>query len=54
MRKKGDLPHKVCARCSRAFAWRRKWVRDWHRVKYCSKACRSAQQAAAAGSGVAR
>ena len=31
---------KVCARCGRAFAWRKKWARDWERVKFCSDACR--------------
>ena len=31
---------KVCARCGRPFAWRKKWARDWERVKFCSDACR--------------
>ncbi|MGN8158377.1 DUF2256 domain-containing protein [Salinisphaera sp. RV14] len=53
MRKKGDLPAKRCAHCDRAFAWRRKWARDWPRVKYCSKACRSAHSGPAVSSGVA-
>jgi len=39
MRKKGDLPTKLCPVCSRPFAWRRKWARDWENVRYCSKAC---------------
>jgi hypothetical protein len=38
--KKTDLPVKTCARCGRDFAWRKKWARDWLRVKYCSDACR--------------
>lgn len=42
MRRKGDLPQKICAVCGRPFAWRRKWARDWDAVKYCSDACRSA------------
>lgn len=33
-------PDKVCARCGRPFAWRKKWARDWEHVKYCSDACR--------------
>ena len=31
---------KVCARCGRPFAWRKKWARDWEQVKFCSDACR--------------
>lgn len=31
---------KVCSSCAREFAWRKKWERDWERVKYCSEACR--------------
>ncbi|MEM6756853.1 MAG: DUF2256 domain-containing protein [Planctomycetota bacterium] len=34
-----DLPTKVCPTCGRAFAWRKKWERDWPNVKYCSKRC---------------
>ena len=33
------LPTKVCVRCKREFAWRKKWERDWEQVKYCSKKC---------------
>ena len=32
---------KLCKTCGRAFAWRKKWERDWDGVKYCSDACRS-------------
>jgi hypothetical protein len=39
MRRKGDLPTKLCPVCNRAFAWRRKWARDWESVRYCSKKC---------------
>ncbi|WP_309750896.1 DUF2256 domain-containing protein [Novosphingobium sp.] len=46
MRRKGDLPSKVCAACNRPFAWRRKWARDWDAVKYCSDRCRSARHQA--------
>ncbi len=31
---------KLCARCGRPFAWRKKWARDWENVKFCSDACR--------------
>ncbi|MCX5691820.1 MAG: DUF2256 domain-containing protein [Planctomycetota bacterium] len=34
-----ELPTKVCVRCGRPFAWRKKWERDWAQVKYCSKKC---------------
>lgn len=40
MRKKADLPTKMCLACQRPFAWRRKWARDWNEVKYCSDRCR--------------
>lgn len=38
--KKQHLPQKDCQACGRPFAWRKKWERDWERVKYCSEACR--------------
>lgn len=41
MRKKSELPTKVCLTCGRPFVWRKKWERDWENVKYCSDACRS-------------
>ena len=31
---------KLCASCGRAFAWRKKWEKDWEHVRYCSAACR--------------
>lgn len=40
MRKKADLPTKVCACCQRPFAWRKKWAQVWDEVKYCSDRCR--------------
>jgi hypothetical protein len=40
MRRKSDLPQKICATCGRPFAWRRKWAKVWDEVKYCSDACR--------------
>ncbi len=39
--KKADLPEKVCAACGRPFSWRKKWERDWERVRYCSDRCRA-------------
>ncbi len=41
MRKKSDLPTKICAQCGRPFTWRKKWERVWDEVKYCSDRCRS-------------
>tara|TARA_B100001029_G_C14984623_1_gene408209 strand:+ start:758 stop:1060 length:303 start_codon:yes stop_codon:yes gene_type:complete len=31
---------KNCYTCQRDFHWRKKWAKDWHNVKYCSKRCR--------------
>ncbi|MEE2736345.1 MAG: DUF2256 domain-containing protein [Pseudomonadota bacterium] len=39
MRRKTDLPTKICPVCRRAFRWRKKWERVWDNVKYCSKGC---------------
>ena len=38
-------PHrdKLCKSCGRAFAWRKKWERDWEVIKFCSDACRGHQ-----------
>jgi hypothetical protein len=41
MRKKGDLPRKICVACGRPFAWRRKWRDVWDDVMVCSNRCRS-------------
>ncbi len=38
---KATLPRKTCVACGRPFAWRKKWSRDWHEVKYCSDRCRA-------------
>ncbi|MFO1116611.1 MAG: DUF2256 domain-containing protein [Beijerinckiaceae bacterium] len=43
MRRKGDLPQKVCAVCGRPFAWRRKWAKVWDEVRYCSDRCRASR-----------
>lgn len=42
MRKKSDLPSKICSVCGLPFTWRKKWQRDWDNVKHCSDRCRSA------------
>ncbi|MCP8351817.1 DUF2256 domain-containing protein [Candidatus Synchoanobacter obligatus] len=39
MRKKSELPQKICPVCQRPFTWRKKWQRDWENIKYCSKRC---------------
>ncbi len=41
MRKKSDLPEKLCVVCGRPFVWRRKWAKVWEAVRYCSDACRA-------------
>lgn len=40
MRKKSDLPTKVCQQCALPFTWRKKWEKVWDEVKYCSDRCR--------------
>lgn len=45
--RKPNLPEKVCAACGRPFAWRKKWARDWERVRFCSDACREGRHPAA-------
>jgi hypothetical protein len=40
--KKKHLPLKTCSKCQRPFYWRKKWERDWEKVKYCSKKCQKA------------
>ncbi|WP_082490687.1 DUF2256 domain-containing protein [Aureimonas sp. Leaf454] len=40
MRRKADLPVKICAQCARPMVWRKKWERTWETVKYCSERCR--------------
>lgn len=41
MRKKSDLPTKVCPVCERPFAWRARWKNNWDEVVYCSRKCSS-------------
>lgn len=45
MRKKSDLPEKLCPVCDRPFTWRKKWERAWDEVKYCSDRCRRSAKA---------
>ena len=33
-------PSKICQRCGRTMAWRKKWERNWDTVRYCSTRCR--------------
>lgn len=40
MKRKQDLPSKICVVCGRSFSWRKKWERCWDEVKYCSERCR--------------
>lgn len=54
MRKKSELPTKLCACCQRPFAWRKKWARDWDEVRYCSDRCRGQGTRAAAATTEAR
>jgi hypothetical protein len=41
MKKKADLPEKICATCGRPFNWRKKWEKVWDEVRYCSDRCRA-------------
>ncbi|MHA6325737.1 DUF2256 domain-containing protein [Roseivivax sp. CAU 1753] len=43
MRKKSDLPTKLCATCGKPFTWRHKWADVWDAVRYCSDRCRRAR-----------
>ncbi|MEL0105310.1 MAG: DUF2256 domain-containing protein [Rhodospirillaceae bacterium] len=45
MKKKSDLPTKICKTCGRPFTWRKKWSRAWDHVLYCSERCRSSKPA---------
>ena len=49
IRKKSDLPTKICVACGLPFVWRKKWERDWANVTHCSDRCRSAGKSAVAG-----
>jgi len=41
VKKKSDLPTKICVICGRPFTWRKKWEKVWEEVKYCSERCRN-------------
>jgi hypothetical protein len=41
MRKKAELPKKICAACGLPFNWRKKWEKMWEEVRFCSDRCRS-------------
>ncbi|MFN9035455.1 MAG: DUF2256 domain-containing protein [Planctomyces sp.] len=41
---KSPLPEKICVACGRPYQWRRRWVRDWEHVKYCSERCRRSKK----------
>ena len=41
---KTNLPEKICSTCGLPFSWRKKWERDWDKVKYCSKRCKTAKE----------
>ncbi|MDE3739872.1 MULTISPECIES: DUF2256 domain-containing protein [Pseudomonas] len=43
--KKAELPSKVCPVCDRPFFWRRRWLRCWNEVRYCSERCRRSARA---------
>lgn len=45
MHKKLNLPKKTCVKCGLEFLWRKKWSRDWDKVKYCSEKCKTARAA---------
>ncbi|MGL4410476.1 MAG: DUF2256 domain-containing protein, partial [Zoogloea sp.] len=51
MRRKADLPTRICACCGRPFAWRKKWAAVWDEVKYCSERCRRQRKAGPAPEG---
>jgi len=38
---KNGFEPRVCVACEKPFEWRKKWARDWEKVKYCSERCRS-------------
>lgn len=46
MRKKSDLPSKICQTCGKPFDWRKKWAKVWDEVKYCSDRCRRERKGA--------
>ncbi|MEP2776721.1 MAG: DUF2256 domain-containing protein [Luteolibacter sp.] len=43
--RKSDLPTKNCVACGRSFTWRKRWVKVWDEVRYCSNRCRNKKKA---------
>ncbi|MFZ1845860.1 MAG: DUF2256 domain-containing protein [Saprospiraceae bacterium] len=35
------MPDKICPVCNLKFSWRKKWLKNWEEVKYCSVKCRN-------------
>lgn len=38
---KEHLSSKLCSVCGKPFQWRKKWIKNWDQVKYCSERCRA-------------
>ena len=36
---KNGFEPRICVVREKPFEWRKKWARDWERVKYCSEKC---------------
>jgi hypothetical protein len=41
VRKKGQLPEKICAVCQKPMTWRKAWTNTWDSVRYCSDRCKA-------------
>ncbi|MBW8360909.1 MAG: DUF2256 domain-containing protein [Kaistella sp.] len=41
--KKQHLPSKICPICQRPFSWRKKWEKDWEKVRFCSDRCKKSK-----------
>lgn len=37
------LKSKICAHCGRSIEARKKWLKNWEQLKYCSDKCRSSK-----------
>nr|WP_083332733.1 DUF2256 domain-containing protein [Hyphomonas sp. Mor2] len=46
--KKPTLLSRICSVCNRPFTWRKKWERNWGKVKSCSSHCRAASRSGTA------
>ena len=49
MRKKHDLPQKICLHCGLPFTWRKKCETVWDEVKFCSDRCRNERKRGSGG-----